>query len=171
MTPADAAPIIVTASLGAADFAWADGLRRAHFPPERNHLSAHLTLFHALPPSLADELERRLAALARGPRPEARVATLMSLGRGVALKVESAGLVAIRRDLADAFAGSLTLQDQAGWRPHITIQNKVDPGTARALIERLGPEFRPRPLAITGLASWRYRGPGWDPVARHPFRG
>ncbi|RZL99804.1 MAG: 2'-5' RNA ligase family protein, partial [Sphingomonas sp.] len=48
----EAAPIIVTAVFGAEDFAWADGLRRAHFPPDRNIVPAHLTLFHHLAPSL-----------------------------------------------------------------------------------------------------------------------
>ena len=49
-----AGPLIVTAELGPADFAWLDAQRRAHFPPERNQLAAHLTMFHALPPSLEE---------------------------------------------------------------------------------------------------------------------
>ena len=35
-----AAPLVVTAELPAPLQARADGLRRAHFPPERNHLAA-----------------------------------------------------------------------------------------------------------------------------------
>lgn len=46
------APYIVTAELPGDVLAFADGLRRAHFPPERNWLVAHATLFHALAPSL-----------------------------------------------------------------------------------------------------------------------
>ena len=53
-------PLIVTAELPDDVLAWADGLRRAHFPPERNWLVAHVTLFHALPPSVHDELVRLL---------------------------------------------------------------------------------------------------------------
>ena len=49
----------------------ADGLRRAHYPPERNRLRAHVTLFHALPPSAEDEIVRLLGELAAGPPPEA----------------------------------------------------------------------------------------------------
>ena len=49
------APLIVTATLPPSEFAWADALRRAHFPPERNYLQAHVTLFHALPPFVEDE--------------------------------------------------------------------------------------------------------------------
>src|SRR5438046_2854697 len=61
-------PIIVTALFGKADTAWFDDLRRAHFPAERNQLSAHLTMFHHLAPSLEDELKRRLAGETRGVR-------------------------------------------------------------------------------------------------------
>jgi hypothetical protein len=39
---------ILTAELDPASFAWLDWLRREHFPPERNLLPAHLTLFHRL---------------------------------------------------------------------------------------------------------------------------
>ena len=57
--------LIVTAMLPPDIFAWAEGLRRAHFPPERNLVPAHLTLFHALPPSAEDEARRLLARTAR----------------------------------------------------------------------------------------------------------
>lgn len=39
---------ILTAELDADSFDWLDRLRRDHFPPERNLLRAHLTLFHRL---------------------------------------------------------------------------------------------------------------------------
>ena len=57
------APLIVTAELPADVMAWADGLRRAHFPPERNQVRAHVTLFHALPPWLEGERAAIAAAL------------------------------------------------------------------------------------------------------------
>lgn len=47
---------ILTAELDAESFAWLDGLRRKHFPPERNLLSAHLTMFHRLSPEHVDHL-------------------------------------------------------------------------------------------------------------------
>lgn len=168
---ADPAPLIVSALIGAADFAWLDGLRRAHFPPERNLLPAHLTLFHHLPPSVGPELARRLGEAARGPAPAATAAAPISLGRGVAIRIETPALAAIRRDLADAFAGLLTPQDASGWRAHVTIQNKVAPEAARALLHELAAGFRPRPVAIAGLAVWRYRGGPWEAVSRHMFRG
>ena len=42
-------PLILTLALDGATFAPLDALRRPHFPPERNLVPAHLTLFHALP--------------------------------------------------------------------------------------------------------------------------
>ena len=63
------APLIVTALIGEADFARLDGLRRAHFPPERNVLRAHLTLFHHLPPSVLEELRDLLRVETRAPAP------------------------------------------------------------------------------------------------------
>lgn len=165
------APIIVTALFGQADQKVLDEMRQRHFPPERNHIAAHLTLFHHLPPSAADELRRRLVDETRGvPAPAATLAAPFSLGRGVAYRVDSAGLVAIRARLAEAFAGLLTPQDQAGWRPHITIQNKVAPIVAKSLLADLKSSFSPRPLMIAGLASWWYRGGPWEPLSQHRFR-
>lgn len=175
MTPdqvrgAAAAPIIVTALMGRADQAAFDALRRAHFPPERNVLDAHLTLFHHLPPSALDELKHRLNAATRGVRaPVARASGLMSLGRGVAVRIDSPGLSAIRSDLCAAFAGMLTPQDAGGWRPHVTIQNKVAPSMAKLLLAALGREFAPRPVEITGLATFHYRGGPWEAISRHMF--
>lgn len=165
------APIIVTALFGAADFAFFNRLRRAHFPPERDQVDAHLTLFHHLPPGVAPELKARLAEAVRGPAPAAVLAGVISLGRGVAFRIESEDLDAIRADLKDAFTGLLTPQDSAGWRAHVTVQNKVQPGEARRLKEALETDFAPRPVRIAGLAAWWYRGGPWEPLSRHMFRG
>ncbi|MBB3692533.1 2'-5' RNA ligase family protein [Sphingomonas sp. BK580] len=166
------APIIVTALFGAADQDFLDSQRRAFFPPERNQLAAHLTMFHHLPPSGAAELRQRLVTETRGvPPPRARLAGVISLGRGVAYRVESAELEAIRARLAESFRGLLTPQDQSGWRAHVTVQNKVEPSEARALLERLKAAFVARPVTIAGLAAHWYRGGPWEPLSRHLFDG
>jgi hypothetical protein len=61
-------------------------------------------------------------------------------------------------------------QDRAPWRPHITIQNKVEPGVARALQRELAATFEPRPLLIRALASWLYLDGPWERLKVHPFR-
>ena len=156
---------------GDGDNGWLQELRRTHYPPERNQVPAHLTLFHHLPPSLEAELRQRLSVYTATPPPRATVAGVIDLGAGTALRIQSEELEDIRADLAEAFRGLLTPQDAAPWRPHVTIQNKVEPKEARRLQERLRATFRPRPLDIRGLASWRYLGGPWEPIRQHVFRG
>ena len=166
------APIIITAEMGKADQAWANGLRRAHFPPERNQLDAHITLFHHLPPGHLVEIKSRLAALASEcPPPVAQLSEVMLLGKGVAYRIESSELLDIRDELSHQFCGLLIPQDQARLRLHITVQNKVEPPVAKALHAQLAAQFTPRPLAISGLAAHYYRGGPWENIARWPFRG
>jgi hypothetical protein len=168
----DLAPIIVTAQMGKADQLWADALRAAHFPPERNHLKAHITLFHHLPPGHLPEIKARLAAMAREcAAPPAMLSEVMSLGRGVAYRVDCPDLLAMRDDLAEGFTGLLTPQDQARPRLHITVQNKVEPAVAKALHAELAASFHPRPLAITGLSAFYYRGGPWEAIQSWSFSG
>lgn len=166
-----AGALIVTAELGAADFAWLDRQRREYFPPGRNQLSAHLTMFHALPPSLEVEARGKLKAQCAQARPAATIAGLLNLGGGVAYRVVSPALDRIRGAIADLFHGALSPQDAAGWRAHVTIQNKVTSGVARSLFDRLDRDFRPRPLAIHGLALHRYLDGPWESLGRWAFRG
>ena len=157
--------------MGAADFAWAEGLRRAYFPADRNVVPAHITLFHHLPPSLLPELARRMKALCAGPAPVARLGEVLLLGRAVAYRVDSEELLAIREELADAFAGLLVPQDQGSPRLHITVLNKVEPRQAREVADAMRATFRPRPLKIAGLAAWHYRDGPWELAMKASFRG
>ncbi|WP_411342311.1 2'-5' RNA ligase family protein [Sphingopyxis sp. J-6] len=158
--------------MGAADQHFFDAMRTAHFPPERNHLAAHITLFHQLPPSCLDELTRLIRAIAADtPPPAASLREVYSLGGGVAFRIDSAGLLAIRDRIADHFFGALTAQDRGTPRFHITVQNKVTASEAKALLARLAEDFRPRPLAIAGLAAHHYRGGPWETAFAANFRG
>ena len=166
------APFIVTAELPGDIFAWADALRRAHYPPERNHLAAHVTLFHAFAPSLREELRRVLAKFAgEFDQPSARIDRLMSLGGGTALAINSHTMLAIRETIADHFRGALTAQDSHTPRLHITIQNKVTREVATALQRELSAVFKPRDFAFTGLGLHIYRSPHWEAAGIWPFRG
>ena len=167
----DPAPLIVTAELPEALQSRADQLRIAHFPPERNVLKAHVTLFHALPPMVEDELRDALAAEARAAPVAARLEGLMDLGRGTALRLTSPGMIDLRERLADRLHGMLSPQDQQVPRLHVTIQNKVAPSVAKALQAALAPSIEPRDFAFFGLALHRYRGGPWETVHRWPFRG
>lgn len=151
---------------------WATALRNEHFPPERNYLSAHVTLFHALPPSCEGEVKRALAAIAAENAPVSGfLEGVMPLGRGTALKLTSPDMIAIWHDLADRFHGLLTPQDQQKPRLHVTIQNKVSPADAKALQAALEPDIEPRPFSFRGLSLHIYRGGPWDFVRTYAFRG
>lgn len=166
-----AGPLIVTADFAPPDYAWLEGLRRAHYPAELNRVPVHLTMFQGLPPSALEDVKHQLALHSRRPPPRATIAGLMLFNEGVAFRVVSDELDATRDSIADHFHGLLSGPDAAGWRPHITIQNKVAPRQARALLGELERDFRPRPLGIAGLSVHRYRGGPWETVGTYRFRG
>jgi len=92
-----------------------------------------------------------------------------SLGRGVAYRLASSDLEQLRSELAEAFSPWLTRQDQAPFRPHITVQNKAEPEKARQLLEDLQLAFEPFPIFAEGLLLWRYLGGPWALVERFQF--
>ena len=166
------APLILTAEMPPDLFSWANQLRTDHFPPERNYLKAHVTLFHALPPSCEGELRDCLKDLVRNNPPvPARLVGIMKLGKGTALKLESESMIAIWRDLADRFHGMLTPQDEHKPRLHVTVQNKVSIEAAKALQADLAPRVEPRDFAFTALQLHAYRGGPWEELGRFAFRG
>ncbi len=165
-------PFIVTAALPPDVHGWAEGLRRAHYPPERNHLHAHVTLFHAFAPSLLDELATFLPRVAgEFAAPQAEIAGLMDLGTGTAIALVSPQLLSLRAIIAEHFRGSLTAQDLHEPRLHITIQNKVTKREARALQTALAPTISPRRFAFPALELHLYQGGPWKLVKRNAFRG
>lgn len=164
-------PLIVTAELGPDDFRRLDALRTRHYPPERNRVPAHLTLFHALPPSAEREVRQLLGRLTSAPPPRAQLAGPMELGGGVAFRVVSDDLDLLREEIARAMHGLLTAQDSGGWVPHVTVQNKVDPSVAKALKRSLEATFEPAPLRIAGLGLHLYLGGPWDTLQLYRFRG
>lgn len=166
------APLIVTAQLPSDLYSWATQLRTEHFPPERNFLKAHVTLFHALPFLVEDEVRQVLARIAGENKPvPARLEGVMSLGGGTALKLSSPAMLALREEIADRFTGMLTGQDSHPPRLHITVQNKVAPAAAKALQEWLAPRVEPRAFAFVGLELHAYLGGPWKLMGRWPFRG
>ena len=166
------APLIVTALLPESLQSRADQLRQAHFPPERNFLKAHVTLFHALPPSCESELRALLAVLVREHAPvPAYLAGVMKLGRGTALEIESEGMLALWERLAERFHGLLTPQDEHRPRLHVTIQNKVSLEDAKALQATLGPIVVRREFAFRGFGLFAYRGGPWERLREFAFRG
>jgi hypothetical protein len=169
-------PFILTAVLPIDLQAFAEGLRRTHYPVERNHLHAHVTLFHAFAPSLLEELRDFLPRVAAEfAPPEGAVRGVMDLGTGTAIALDAPQLLALRERIADHFHGSLTAQDLHEPRPHITIQNKVTKQEARALQAALpgvlAPWIAKGRFTFPALALHRYLGGPWEEIKSCAFRG
>ena len=169
-------PFILTAALPPDIQSWTEGLRRAHYPPERNHLHAHVTLFHSFAPSLLDELKDFIGRVtAEFAAPQAWVSGIMDLGSGTAIALMSEELLELRALIAEHFHGSLTDQDLYEPRPHITIQNKVSKKEARALQAHLAPKValyaEKGAFAFPALELHLYQDGPWELVKRSSFRG
>ncbi len=165
-------PIIMTAMMGKQDLAWADALRRQYYPPERNVLPAHITLFHHLPPQALSEIKQAVKDITQhNPAPVTSLQRVIHLGSGVAYQLHSPDLLAMRMEMADRFHGLLVAQDQQVPRLHITVQNKVSAKDAKALQMALSLDFEPRPFVIKGLALHHYMDGPWQDIGAWPFRG
>lgn len=163
-------PLILTLEMDPETFAHFDGLRRRHFPQKLNVIPAHATLFHHLPGLEEEGIAATLSELTAELEPaEVAVTDLRFMGRGVAFALASDALSRLRDEIARRYAEALTAQDRQGWRPHVTVQNKVAPDVARTLHHTLERDFEPFRFTSPGLILWRYLGGPWQQRGRFAF--
>ena len=161
---------VLTLQLDERSQAHFEDLRQRHFPPRRNQVPAHLTLFHTVPDT--EEVERGLEAEAAGQAAfPLAVVGVRSLGNGVAYTLESGQLMALHARLAGRLREHLTAQDRQRLQPHIVVQNKVAVVAARELLTRLQQEFEPREVRALGFDLWHYLGGPWELARSFPFEG
>jgi len=111
-----------------------DAQRGAYLPCERTYLSAHLPMFRHLFGMHAEAIQGELETLCATCGSLTRSATQpLLLGRGAVYGFAVPDLTAPQAHLAATWRPWLGPQDQHPFRPHVTIQNKVDPRKARAL--------------------------------------
>src|SRR4051812_48169173 len=104
-------PLILTLALDSVSFVYFNSLRQKHFPPDRNYINAHLTLFHALPSE--QEIFERVRELSEKANSfKIMVPEPMSIGKGVAFKLESNELLHLHRKLRNEWGTVLTPQDK-----------------------------------------------------------
>jgi hypothetical protein len=157
---------ILAAQLDAGSFSWLDALRRAHFPPERNVLSAHLTMFHRLSPQQVARVQT--VPLPDGPIP-VQFDSVMFIGFGNAIRATSPALDRLRADVKAAIGDGLSRQDNQRWTPHVTIQNKVGADAARQLHATLAEAFASRTGSVVGLQVFEYLSGPWRLAQSLPF--
>ncbi len=165
----DGRPLVVTLALDEETHARFQAERAALFPPGRTAVGAHVTMFHALPGHLREEVGAELRRLAATPAFEVAVSGVVPLGRGVAYRLEAEPARVVHRRLQQRFRDHLTRQDAQPFRAHVTVQNKVAPEVARETLERLRARFVPTSARAVGLELWRYDGGPWTPLDRYPL--
>jgi 2'-5' RNA ligase len=162
--------LIVTATLDAVSQARFDNERQRYFPPAINYLSAHVTLFHALPGEERDSVTHTLHTACRPHAPAPfQTRGLRFLGRGVAYDLHMPAITALRATLATAWQHWLTPQDRQTFKPHVTVQNKVLPAAARHLLDELQTAYAPWQGQVQGLTLWRYDGGPWTKLTAYRF--
>jgi hypothetical protein len=155
-------PLVLTLELDPVSFQFFDALRKAHFPRERNFLAAHLTLFHHLPPGEQAIQQDLVEIAAATPTIDIAVTAVVSIGKGVAYKMESEPLQQLHKKLQQRWKTALIPQDRQTLWPHVTVQNKVTPAQATALQQELANSFTPFKARGTALRLWIYQGGPWE---------
>jgi 2'-5' RNA ligase len=162
------APLVITLAVDPESQARFDAERARLFPAGRTEIGAHVTLFHAVPGGLEEQVRVDLVRAA-GPAFPVGVAGVLPLGNGAAYALASPELARRHRELQELWWDHLTPQDRQGFRPHVTVQNKVTPAEARATVAVLRRAFRPHEVRAEGFVLWRYDGGPWTELARIPF--
>ena len=163
-------PLILTVKLDADSLGFFDALRREHFPPQRNFLAAHITLFHHLPGEDISQVEDDLRRVGAEHKAfEMRFPNLRFLGKGTAAEIESAELLKLRSRLAALWNERLNSQDRQKFKPHITIQNKVAADEARRLYEAMRASWQTKTGFAVGLQLWHYLGGPWKLAEEFTF--
>lgn len=132
-------PLVLTLTLDATSQKFLTSLRTKYFPSHRNHLAAHVTLFHAIPAHRQGELDGHLSSISSGTAPwDVFIGDPRKMGnRGVMVTVRdrpSRSITDLHAHLIDVLKRGtkeprdrLTEQDSRhGGRPHVTVLNKAE---------------------------------------------
>ncbi|OJD32000.1 rna ligase cyclic nucleotide phosphodiesterase [Diplodia corticola] len=139
-------------------------LRDKHFPIHLNHTAAHLTMFHALPGSEMTGVVAALEHHCRNTSPfRLTTGAPFRMKRGVGIRVGQGSKAAqrVHEELQQRWADVLSAQDRESWRPHWTVQNKVDDEVvAEKTFDEVQREFQGAEGLAKGCTLWRYESGG-----------
>ncbi|KAL8684165.1 MAG: hypothetical protein Q9224_006555 [Gallowayella concinna] len=136
-------------------------LRNKHFPTKINKLAAHIALFRALPGSKLPAIQKAIQNLVCQTS-SFSISTgepfLMAHGVGLNANVEPAK--EIFQTLKEQWNDFLSKQDH-GFRPHYTIQNKVEKSVAEETLAEVRNSFGGSEGTVTGLLLYFYDRGYW----------
>ena len=92
------------------------------------------------------------------------------MGRGVMFELQAPEVMALHRGLVERFRPFLTPQDQQPLKPHVVVQNKVEPAEAKTLLAMLQAGFASWEVEAVALDWWEYLGGPWRLLERFAFR-
>ena len=164
-------PLVLTVWFEETTQAFFNQKRKQYFPPERNVIEAHLTLFHHLPDDETNIINTLDTVCHQQKQMELQVLKPVSIGKGVAYKIESKALASLHKTLQKQWFDVLTMQDRQGLWPHVTLQNKVSLQKAKQTLEEISIEFTPFSTYAIGLQLWRYVNGPWEAYRSFLFTG
>ncbi|KAF2841805.1 hypothetical protein M501DRAFT_918108, partial [Patellaria atrata CBS 101060] len=154
-----------------------DELRLEHFPPQFNHVPAHLILFHTLPHSRLSHIIAKIEDLTQYMSPFRITASFpFMLGKRSVVIGLNEGHRQVQKmlgQLKGAWKEFISGKDRALKTPHWTIQARVRnrDGVMRSL-EEVKARFEGAKGTGEGLTLWRYvTGDQWILEREFPFRG
>jgi hypothetical protein len=169
-------PLIVTLRLDKATEKILTDLRTKYFPKHRNFLSAHITLFHALPATHSPMYSQILTSLASSTAPfTVGIKNPFPIGKkGVGLNISSFKLRGLHDELLRRFKDEgveLTEQDRSKLMAHVTVQNKVGEQEAGRTLEEVRKMWMDRGARAEGFVIWRYEvGGEWTWLREFEFK-
>lgn len=163
-------PVIVSLALNKELQNELSELRTKYFPPERNYLPGHITLFHALPSENLDFLKRTLTFRCQEqvPFPVSFAKPRLTNNAAVLIPLKANKLQDLRRNLLLDYEEHLELTEQDARRnyaPHLTVVNKVNRQEAQRVYDELSSiQNQQQPLQgqAVGLDFWYYKGGPWE---------
>ena len=163
-------PLILTFKLDVNSQKTLDTWRETYFPLVRNHLKAHLTIYHQLPGQQLEAIKGALASFAQDEDPPPILfETLMHRGGFVGVALASPALLELKNRIDLLLKDSLRAQDCKSYRPHITVTNLGSPSDAKRCYDSLLPQFTPWTGSSVGLELYHYRSGPWELAADFPF--
>lgn len=158
-----AQPLIITVKMDSNSHERLTGWRERFFPPARNYLTAHITLYHHLPAEHLHWIEKELTEFCR-----VQDAFPLSFhrvehnGGFVSVLVDAPPLLHMKSHFDSVFGKFLKPQDQQKIRPHVTLVNKVSREEGKAASELIHLEFFPWQGRAEGLEIHFYHHGPWN---------